>query len=135
MNYAKPELATVCPCRDRGGIISPTFCMSGHLLECHYPLDCRQAACSHLTRYEEDLDQAAMARLEEMALATLASLADPDCPACGGAGRTDVHEDLPVPEGLRETFGDTFQTTRQSVCACVAGEPWPHARPLAGGQP
>ncbi len=32
--------------------ISPMFCQFGHLTECHYPMNCREAECSHLSRYE-----------------------------------------------------------------------------------
>lgn len=30
------------------------FCPTGHMTECHYPLTCSQAKCSHLSRYDED---------------------------------------------------------------------------------
>lgn len=30
------------------------FCPVGHMTECHYPLTCIQAKCSHLERYDED---------------------------------------------------------------------------------
>ena len=43
-----------CP-RDPDNInpLSCTFCPTGHMLECHYPLDCQQAQCSHLWKYRE----------------------------------------------------------------------------------
>ncbi len=44
-----------CP----AGAVSPMacmFCMTGHMLECHYPYDCETAQCSHLAEYE-DLDE------------------------------------------------------------------------------
>lgn len=28
------------------------FCRYGHLLECHYPLDCEKAQCSHWQKYD-----------------------------------------------------------------------------------
>ena len=28
-----------------------TFCMVGHMLECHHPMTCEEAKCSHLTKY------------------------------------------------------------------------------------
>lgn len=28
------------------------YCTQGHMLECHYPLDCSEAECSHLVSYE-----------------------------------------------------------------------------------
>lgn len=30
-----------------------TFCQFGHLLECHHPMNCLQANCSHLKKYED----------------------------------------------------------------------------------
>jgi hypothetical protein len=30
------------------------FCQFGHMTECHYPMTCEEAQCSHLARYEED---------------------------------------------------------------------------------
>jgi len=27
------------------------FCPYGHMTECHYPLDCEQANCSHMNKY------------------------------------------------------------------------------------
>ena len=29
------------------------FCMTGHMLECHYPYDCEEAQCSHYLRDAE----------------------------------------------------------------------------------
>jgi len=29
------------------------FCPYGHMLECHRPLTCEEAECSHLARYKE----------------------------------------------------------------------------------
>ena len=34
-----------CQCRKEGR--NPMFCMTGHLLECHYPQSCEEANCSH----------------------------------------------------------------------------------------
>lgn len=30
-----------------------TFCHFGHMLECHHPMTCSQANCSHLAKYDE----------------------------------------------------------------------------------
>jgi len=38
----------LCQC-DNG--MAPMFCPFGHLTECHYPMNCEQAQCSHLERY------------------------------------------------------------------------------------
>jgi len=31
-----------------------TFCMVGHILECHAFMTCEQAKCLHLSKYEEE---------------------------------------------------------------------------------
>jgi hypothetical protein len=39
-------------------LLSAFFCQTGHMMECHYPMDCLTAKCSHLAKYgwmfEED---------------------------------------------------------------------------------
>jgi hypothetical protein len=30
------------------------FCMVGHILECHHPMTCEEAKCSHLAKYMEE---------------------------------------------------------------------------------
>lgn len=37
-------------CRCENGMAA-MFCPTGHLTECHYPMKCREAQCSHLERY------------------------------------------------------------------------------------
>jgi len=32
------------------------FCMEGHLTECHAGMNCNEAECSHLERYEDGED-------------------------------------------------------------------------------
>jgi hypothetical protein len=33
------------------------FCQTGHMLECHYPLNCEDAMCSHLAKYDMDFEE------------------------------------------------------------------------------
>jgi len=33
------------------------FCPTGHMLECHYPMDCQEAKCSHLAKYEVEFEE------------------------------------------------------------------------------
>jgi hypothetical protein len=50
MNYPTPEENPMCQCK-----LNPMrafWCPTGHMLECHFPHDCRTAACGHLERYE-----------------------------------------------------------------------------------
>ncbi len=40
------------------GAVSPMsgiLCMSGHLLECHWPVSCEEANCSHLKQYDRSV--------------------------------------------------------------------------------
>ena len=46
--YPKPRENSQCHCRTRS---APMFCFTGHLTECHYPMNCKDAACSHLEKY------------------------------------------------------------------------------------
>ncbi len=41
-----------CP-RDATTAVTCMFCLSGHLLECHYPRSCEEAECSHRGPAEE----------------------------------------------------------------------------------
>ena len=120
MNYAAPQQATVCQCRYKG--LAPMFCGYGHLLECHYPLNCRQAACNHLPRYEEELTPREMAKLEEQAIDRLRCMANAECAKCDGAGITEVRYDVPM-------NGATLAVAANSVCACVLEPGHPPARP------
>lgn len=49
MNYPTPEENRLCQCK--GDPMKSFWCAYGHMLECHYPLRCGDAACSHLSRY------------------------------------------------------------------------------------
>ncbi len=42
-----------CP-RNAKSPMACTFCMVGHALECHHPMTCEEAKCSHLVKYDED---------------------------------------------------------------------------------
>ena len=57
-NYISPEQNPDCRCLQRG-VLAATFCASGHMTKCHYPLDCRTAGCNHLYKYYEDFNEAA----------------------------------------------------------------------------
>ena len=119
MNYAKPENAPLCRCKDKA-VLTAMFCPTGHITECHFPLNCRQAACSHLPRYEEELEPQDMARLEEVAENTLSHLADPFCDQCDGAGRSDLPFTVELPD-MPPILGASIITfTAVAICPCVA---------------
>lgn len=50
--YASPQLTPDCRCWPDQ--MRAFWCETGHLTECHHPLTCRQAGCSHLERYADD---------------------------------------------------------------------------------
>ena len=116
MNYVTPDKAPICRCKG-GPVLSPMFCPFGHLTECHFPLDCRQAACSHLPRYDA-IDKSEMARLEELAEGIIRRMASPDCAGCKSAGHTGVDTTVQLPSlniiGLSEI---TFSAV--AICPCV----------------
>ena len=116
MTYAPPNSTDNCRCA--GNMGAAMFCMTGHMLECHYPLDCGQAACGHLGRY--GYDQAAIERAEMLSEILLKSLADQDCPICGGAGLIKYMDTELTPEPLREQgFDDEMTVFYRGVCRCV----------------
>ena len=39
-------------CRCCPNLAAAFFCQTGHMLECHYPLTCDEARCSHLAKYD-----------------------------------------------------------------------------------
>lgn len=124
MNYAPPDHAPLCRCR--ASPIAATFCPTGHMTECHYPLTCDQAACGHLPRYDdyarEHLDQ-----LVKQAQQRLRTMADAACQKCAGTGLLDVtiRTDMPTPDFLKEHIAEpTLSFSAKAICACTA-EPRP----------
>lgn len=121
MNYAKPSESPQCVCRLKSPV-APTFCMSGHLTECHHPFDCQTAACSHLEQYGVQRSPAQIERAEESAQLMLMIGADPACEECGASGKLMVKERLELP-GLRELAGvDEITVERTAICSCVSVE-------------
>ena len=118
MAYARPESTPICPCHDRGS--NPADCETGHVSECHYPFDCRVAACGHFPHHEyTELESEAIERRAEN---LLTNSADQDCPHYGGWGCTEQLDVLPAPEHLRSLeFTETHVFYRR-ICRCVVGE-------------
>lgn len=81
-HYLPPEFTPDCQCKE-----SPQrqmFCPTGHLTECHNPLDCATAACGHLQQYDWTLDEIRVAQ-HQMDL-IFRERANADCRECNGAG-------------------------------------------------
>lgn len=47
-DYPPPERNPKCQCK--GNPMAQMFCMYGHMTECHYPMACDEAKCSHYQR-------------------------------------------------------------------------------------
>jgi hypothetical protein len=72
------------------------FCMTGHILECHFPLDCQTAGCSHAAGMEKDL------------IPELLEDLGPHCEFCG------CSEFDPCPEGC--AWSERFAAAGRAVC-------------------
>lgn len=47
--YAPPQTNLDCKCWPN--LLKAHFCLIGHMTECHYPMNCKKANCSHLVNY------------------------------------------------------------------------------------
>lgn len=124
MTYAPPDHVPLCRCRaSSAGAAAAFFCHTGHMTECHYPLSCDQAACSHLTRYD-DYTQEQLSDLANRAQQRLTSMADSSCPECSGSGlvKLTIRTEIPTPDFLKEhTTEPTVSFAAQAICACAVG--------------
>lgn len=126
MNYGPPDLSPHCACADSGPRAARAMlCQSGHLTECHAPLTCEEAACSHLRRYYEDEDtdpvelEARISRQEAQATTRLAALANPACSHCQRKGYTTVETTLGLGEiRIPGTYSPSYFTL-MAVCTCI----------------
>ena len=50
--YPPPYDNPDCIC---GSGLRSMYCKTGHMTECHYPMSCEQANCSHMDRYEKEI--------------------------------------------------------------------------------
>lgn len=119
MNYAPPDQSPACQCRQRSPV-APTLCGGGHLLECHWPLNCEQSNCSHYPRYlEETIPPDVMEQRDAHARRTLAALADSSCEKCQGEGCFETTTSIDAP-GLEHITGSrTLEFSSTAVCLCV----------------
>ena len=114
IKFVPPRLADGCQCR--GNPIRAMFCQTGHMTECHYPLDCRLAGCGHLERY--GFTAAQVAEQQEALRQALLALADPECERCGGQGVAQVSHTV------AELVGEGAPNARELltwevICPCV----------------
>lgn len=117
MNYGTPDTVPFCACRTRGET-APMLCPTGHLLECHFPLECRQAACSHMPVYNPE-NARLMLQMEKKAQEILAQKADPECQYCAGSGTVTVSRTVDIPDP--ETGSQIPRNiTDAAICGCVS---------------
>ena len=122
--YAAPERVPTCRCADRPHMAA-MFCMTGHMTECHYPLDCKTASCQHLDRYDLITPEQRQA-LDKAAADLTGAMADPDCQQCSGEGRIEVEVAFRIPERFAQNLAvevpeDGIIRSREPViCRCVA---------------
>jgi hypothetical protein len=69
-SYPEPRINPACRCNAMQAFLCPV----GHMLECHYPYPCDQAGCSHLTKYDLELDEAVRLQAEALARLTAGKL-------------------------------------------------------------
>lgn len=103
------------------------FCRYGHMTECHFPLDCAQAACGHLPQYE-DFSPAQLDDMERRAKSLLAVLAEVDregmageCPECQGQGWIEKTFPISVtaPPGSLAYGSSEIKVTGAAICKCA----------------
>ena len=118
MNYAPPAQVKLCVCQKAGNPMGMMFCTFGHMTECHFPLQCHDAACGHLPSYDA-YPPLELEALGDLAEKHLRDLATPDCEECQGAGRVETTFDI----ALIETAGQEpkpLKATAWYVCPCAA---------------
>ena len=116
MEYVNPSEAEMCVCPNA---LAATFCSTGHSLECHFPLTCDMAACSHLEKY--GFNPELVATLEGEALTRLAAWAAPDCEKCGGKGYRNKSYRVTVTVPNPVIPGDIAEN-RMAVCSCIVDD-------------
>ena len=125
MKYAIPSEVNVCTCQDAVPTVM-MFCRFGHMTECHFPLDCSQAACGHLPSYD-DFSEVQLDYMDARAKSLLAILAEVDregmdgeCPECQGQGWIEKTYTLasPFPDGVT-MLPENIEVTGAVICKCA----------------
>lgn len=55
MDYPPPSENPKCICWPN--LTAAFFCQTGHLTECHYPMDCEGAECGHYLLHVEEFGE------------------------------------------------------------------------------
>lgn len=105
IGYLPPKMTPLCQCKH--DMVRTMFCETGHMLECHFPMTCDQAGCTHLYEYWENADQAR--RWIKAAHFVLTKLADVGCEKCNGTGG------MKVPTSAKELYGPVGMEAIQAL--------------------
>ena len=83
-------------------------------------INCEQAACGYLTRYDFAYEEQ-MPEMEREAWELAARLSSRDCDDCHGGGMTEtaVELNIEVPEGMRHVVGEHPTVSAKVICPCV----------------
>lgn len=125
-SYLPPDSTEHCECK--GQPLKQMFCSFGHMLNCHFPMDCIWAGCPKLMDYDYAPDVAF--KIQVTAHEMLATLANPECQICKGSAKKKVSaiesnflgpNTKEVLEESAEQFGigdpDDMEIT--TLCDCV----------------
>ncbi len=101
--YPAPDNNPACQCK--GKPIKAFFCEHGHMLECHHPYTCNEAACSHLEKYDYSPEQIEL--MDAQARANIAAGLMPPY-ALDEHGNIIVSDSAaaPIPDGIRQVIDD-----------------------------
>lgn len=72
ITYPSPEENELCKCYP--DLMKAFFCQYGHAMECHYPMPCDVACCSHLEKY--GFTESEIAKIRKLAEAAIAPFYD-----------------------------------------------------------
>ena len=114
-SYLPPRLTERCICKEFP--IRATMCLMGHVTECHYPMDCALAACSHLANHDFETDE--IARIRAASREIFDQLADPDCEICQGTGLRQIEITFKELHGIEDDRVEDQDLQLQTPCDCV----------------
>jgi len=104
-SYLPSFISENCQCAHN--LMKAVACFTGHLAECHFPLDCRAAGCGHLDDYGIPPEE--VQELRDAADRLFRSAADSRCTHCTGRGFRSYVITFPT--------GD--QGVLDGICQCV----------------
>jgi hypothetical protein len=93
------------------------YCTVGHLTECHYPIDCALAACSHLAEYDFDTDE--INKIRAASREIFVDLADPNCPTCEGTAFRMVSTTVKELHEIEDDSVEDEYLHLETPCDCV----------------